>query len=343
MKHHLNTLFVTTAGAYLAKDGESAAVRVEKQVRLRVPLHNLGGIVCFGGVGCSPALMAACAQAGVAISFLTSAGRFLARVSGFTAGNVLLRRTQYRRADDEPASLNIARNMVLAKAANSRGVLLRAARDRPESPHAEPLRSAAARVLATVDDIQRTTSCDQLRGLEGDASRVYFGAFNGLITNPSEAFVFRGRSRRPPRDNVNALLSFLYALLTHDARSACEAAGLDPAVGFLHVDRPGRPSLALDLIEEFRAFIADRVALSIINRQQVRPDGFTQNEAGGVRMSDETRKTVLMAYQQRKQERLMHPFLGEETTVGLLVHLQARLLARYLRGELDAYPAFIAR
>lgn len=343
MKHHLNTLFVTTRGAYLAKDGESLAVRIDGEVRMRIPLHNLGGVVCFGSVGCSPAAMAACASAGVAISFLSTRGRFLARVSGFTPGNVLLRRQQYRQADDESAALSIARNMVLAKVANSRSVLLRSARDRPENPQAEALRSAAAYLLATLDDIQQATSPDRLRGLEGDASRAYFSAFNGLITNPSEAFVFHGRSRRPPRDNVNALLSFLYAVLTHDARSACEAAGLDPAVGFLHADRPGRPGLALDLIEEFRAFIADRVALNIINRQQVRPQQFIHDPAGGVKMNDDARKTVLTTYQQRKQETLLHPFLSEETTIGLLIHLQARLLARCLRGELDAYPAFITR
>jgi CRISPR-associated protein Cas1 len=341
MKQHLNTLFVTTDGAYLIKDAEAVAVRIDGQIRLRVPLHNLGAIVCFGGIGCTPPLMAACAKAGVAISFLTTAGRFLARVAGFTPGNVLLRREQYRRADDPQAAAAIARNMVLAKVANSRSVLLRAARDRPESPAAESLRAIAARLLNVLDDVQATADLDRLRGLEGDAAQAYFGVFNGLITNA--AFVFNGRTRRPPQDNVNALLSFLYSMLTQDARAACEAAGLDPAVGYLHADRPGRPSLALDLIEEFRAFIADRVALTLVNRQQVRSEGFTRDDAGGVTMDDDTRKTVLTVYQQRKQETLVHPFIGEETTIGLLVHLQARLLARFLRGELDAYPAFIAR
>ncbi|MGD8450181.1 MAG: type I-C CRISPR-associated endonuclease Cas1c [Phycisphaerae bacterium] len=343
MKQHLNTLYVTTHGAYLAKDGEAVAVRVDGECRLRVPLLNLGGVVCFGGVGASPPLMAACAKAGVALSFLTSSGRFLARVSGFTPGNVLLRREQYRQADDEPAALAIARNSVLAKIANSRAVLQRGARDRPDAPGSDTLRAAADYLTQALHDVEHTTSLDQLRGLEGDASRVYFGTFNGLITRPDESFTFRGRSRRPPLDNVNALLSFLYAILTHDARSACEATGLDPAVGFLHRDRPGRPGLALDLIEEFRAYLADRVALSLINRQQVRAAGFVQGETGGVTMDDETRKTVLVTYQKRKQDVVEHPFLKEKTTVGLLVHLQARLLARYLRGELDAYPALIMK
>ena len=343
MKQHLNTLFVTTPGAYLAKDGEAVAVRIQNQVRLRIPLHNLGSIVCFGGIGCSPALMAACARAGAAISFLSRRGYFLSRVIGFTPGNVLLRREQYRRADDEPASLAIARNMVLAKIANSRTILLRGARDRPEGPQAEALRMAAIRLSQALNDVEHAGGLDQLRGLEGDASRTYFGVFNNLITQPGEVFSLVGRNRRPPLDNVNAMLSFLYTMLAHDARSACEAVGLDAAVGFLHADRPGRPGLALDLMEEFRAFIADRVVLSVINRQQVRPEGFVRDEAGGVTMDDNTRKTAITTYQQRKQEILMHPFLGEDTTIGLLVHLQARLLARYLRGELDAYPPFIAK
>ncbi|MCK4342695.1 MAG: type I-C CRISPR-associated endonuclease Cas1, partial [Phycisphaerae bacterium] len=342
MKQHLNTLFVTTHGAYLAKDGQAVAVRVARELRLRVPLHNLGGIVCFGRVGCSPALMGMCAKAGVAITFLTQHGRLLARVTGFTPGNVLVRREQYRRADDPVASTLIARDVLTAKVANSRSVLLRAARDYPASAQASEISHAAARLGHALADVQRADNLEQLRGLEGDAARCYFAVFNGLITNQGDGFVFRGRNRRPPLDNVNALLSFLYTMLTHDARSACEAAGLDPAVGFLHRDRPGRPGLALDLVEEFRAYLADRVTLSLINRQQVRPPGFLKMDSGAVVMDEQTRKTVITAYQKRKQETVTHPFLGEKTTVGLLVHLQARLLSRYLRGELDAYPAFIA-
>jgi CRISPR-associated protein Cas1 len=343
VKQHLNTLFVTTPGAYLAKDGQSVAVRMDRQVRIRVPLHNLGSVVCFGAVGCSPAVMAACAKAGIAFTLLSARGRLLARVTGFTPGNVLLRREQYRRADEEAAAIMIARSIVLAKVANSRVVLLRAARDRPQSTACEVLRQAAHRLAQVFADAQHVGGLDRLRGLEGDASRAYFAAFNGMITNDHDAFVLHGRTRRPPRDNVNALLSFLYSILMHDARTACEAAGLDPGVGFLHTDRPGRPSLALDLMEEFRAFLADRVTLSLINRQQLRPSDFTCDEAGGVMLTGEARKTVLAEYQKRKQESIMHPFLEEKTTIGLLVHLQARLLARHLRDELDAYPAFIAR
>lgn len=340
MKQHLNTLFITTPGAYLAKDGRAVAVRVEKQVKLRVPLHHLGGIVCFGRVSCSPAAMGMCADAGVAISFMTEHGRFLARVSGFTPGNVLLRRAQYRVADDGAGSLAISQGIVSAKIANARAVLQRFLRDYPTQPGCPAIVKASAHLAHQVEDSQKACALDALRGVEGDAARFYFDVFNHLITSDN-GFAFNGRSRRPPMDNVNALLSFVYALLQHDARSACEAAGLDPAVGFLHRDRPGRPGLALDLMEEMRPFLADRLVFSLINRKQVQPSGFQKNEAGGIHMDDKTRKTVLVAYQQRKQKTITHPYLNEKTTVGLLVHLQARLLARYLRGDLDAYPSFV--
>lgn len=343
MKRHLNTLFVTTQGAYLSKEGQAVRVRVGSETRLRVPLHTLGGIVCFGQVTCSPFLMGMCGEAGVAVSFLTERGRFLARVHGFTPGNVLLRREQYRRADDPEASADIARAVVAGKIANARTVLLRGARDHPENGDREPLQRTVALLDRSLSDAQAAATVDVLRGVEGEAARAYFGVFNHLVTAQKEEFAFRARSRRPPLDNVNALLSFLYALLAHDLRAACEAAGLDPAVGFLHRDRPGRPGLALDLMEEFRAFLADRLALSLINRRQVQASGFRAAATGGVQMDDDTRKTVLVAYQKRKQEEIRHPFLGEKTTVGLLPHLQARLLARYLRGEMDGYPPFLWR
>jgi CRISPR-associated protein Cas1 len=341
MKQHLNTLFVTTQGAYLAKEGEAVVVRVERKTRLRVPLHTLGGIVCFGQVSCSPFLMGMCGEKGVAISFFTERGRFLARVNGFTSGNVLLRREQYRRADDPQSSVDISSAIVAAKIANSRTVLLRGARDHSKNGEPAALRHAAIQLDRCLADAQRATNLDTLRGVEGEAARIYFGVFNHLITMQQETFSFQTRSRRPPLDNVNALLSFLYAMLSHDARAACEAAGLDPAVGFLHRDRPGRPGLALDLMEEFRAFLTDRLALSLINRRQVQDSGFRRSESGGIAMDDDTRKTVLVAYQKRKQEEIQHPFLEEKTTVGLLVHLQARLLARFIRGDLDGYPPFI--
>lgn len=341
MKQHLNTLYVTTPGAYLKKDGEAVAVVIERETRLRMPLHHLGAIVAFGSVGASPGLMAACGQAGVAISFLSHSGRFMARVTGFTQGNVLLRREQYRRADDAAFALSVARPIVQAKIANARGVLLRATRDHPDSPAVPDLSRIAERLKQTLDDVERADNADSLRGLEGDAARHYFSVFNGLITAGQEYFIMKGRSRRPPLDPVNALLSFVYSMLTQDARAACETCGLDSAVGFLHADRPGRPALALDLIEELRPFLADRLVLSLINRRQVSPEGFVLLENGAVEMNDETRKTVLTALQKRKQEEITHPFLNEATTVGLIPHLQARLLARFIRGELDGYPPFL--
>lgn len=343
MKQHLNTLFVTTQGAYVGKDGQSVVVRVDGESRLQLPMHNLSGIMCFGQVSCSPWLMEACAQNGITISFVSERGRFLAAVHGFSPGNVLLRREQYRRADDLEASLAIARNVIAAKIANSRRVLLRGARDYKESPKQVELSAAAARLAACVPQARAASSLDLLRGIEGESAALYFAAFNGLLTAQQDAFPMRKRTRRPPMDRMNALLSFLYAMLAHDARGACESVGLDAAVGFLHRDRPGRPGLALDLMEEFRAFLADRVALNLVNRQQVRPDGFRESETGGTEMNDETRKVVITAYQERKQKELIHPFLGESVSAGLLVQLQARLLARHLRGDLDVYPAFIAK
>ncbi len=343
MKQHLNTLFVTTDGAYLAKDGQAVAVRLEKKTKLRVPLHNLDGIVCFGRIGVSPLLMAACGEVGVTISMVDANGRFRAAIVGFSPGNVLLRRTQYRVADDAETSCQIARVMVAAKLANCRSVLLRAARDTSDTPRQEILIAAGKRLVTNVEAARSCTSLDSLRGIEGEGAATYFDAFGTMINIDGEDFAFKSRSRRPPFDPVNALLSFLYAMLAHDARSACEATGLDAAVGFLHRDRPGRPGMALDLMEEFRPFLADRLVLSLINRRQVSAHGFTTSASGAVAMDDATRKTVLTAYQHRKQKALLHPYLREKTSVGIMVHLQARLLARHLRGDIDAYPAFIWR
>jgi CRISPR-associated protein Cas1 len=341
MKRHLNTLYVTTQGAYLAKDGEAVAVRKEKEVLLRIPIHTLGGIVCFGQVGFSPYLLGLCGESGVAVSFLTENGRFLARMQGPTSGNVLLRREQYRIADEAEVCARIVRALVTAKVANCRTVLLRSVRDHPEAAGAELLRNAAALLARSLAALREDSSVDELRGTEGNAARIYFESFDPLIVQQKETFSFRERSRRPPLDNVNALLSFLYTLLRHDVQAALESVGLDPAVGFLHRDRPGRPGLALDLMEELRAYLADRLALSLINLQQVRAAGFSRNETGGVVMDEATRKTVLTAYQKKKQEEILHPFLKEKTTVGLLPYVQAALLARYLRKDLDGYPAFL--
>lgn len=341
MKRLLNTLYVTTQQAYLARDGETVLVRVERETKLRVPIHNLGGIVCFGRVSCSPPLMELCGQRNVAISFLSERGKFYARVQGPVSGNVLLRREQYRRADDAATSAGIARSIIVAKIANSRTVLLRAAREQNDAEITRSLTNAAQRLAGLLEDLPETTPLESARGSEGEAARTYFGVFDHLITMQKECFFFHGRNRRPPLDNMNALLSFIYTLLTHDAAAALETVGLDPAVGFLHRDRSGRPGLALDLMEEFRPFLADRLALSLVNRQQIRGKGFRTTESGAVTMDDETRKKVLVAYQKRKQEDITHPFLGEKIALGLLPHAQALLLARYLRRDLDAYPPFL--
>jgi CRISPR-associated protein Cas1 len=342
MRQHLNTLFVTLESAWLSKDGAAISIRHEGETKLRVPFHNLDGIVAFGWDTCaSAALMAACAENNVSLSFHSPHGKFLAASNGFTSGNILLRREQYRRADDPGATLDLARNIIIAKLANCRTVLQRALRDHPSPETASSLKTTASYMKNRIQAAQLAKLTDELRGVEGEAAAAYFAAFPQLINNPDDAFLFDGRSRRPPLDPVNALLSFVYTLLTHDIRSACESCGLDPQCGFLHRDRPGRPSLALDLMEEFRPMLADRLALSLINRKQLNRRDFDYKESGAVLLKEGSRKTVLQAWQERKQTEIMHPFLQEKTTVGLLPHLQARLLARHLRNDLDAYPAFL--
>lgn len=343
MKKLLNTLFVTTQGAYLNKDGETVTVNVDHEVKLRIPIHTLGGVVCFGQVSMSPFLMGLCAERGVTVSFVSAYGKFLARVQGPVSGNVLLRREQYRRADNLEASAFMARTVVSAKIANSRAVLRRALRDHSEKVEDDVLRVAADRLSAILMHLKHDLSLDRVRGFEGEAANVYFGVFDHLIVSQKEDFQFRGRNRRPPLDYVNCLLSFLYTLLMHDVSAALEVVGLDPAVGFLHRDRPGRRGLALDIMEEFRPYLADRMALSLINLGKIRAKGFKKTETGAVVMDDETRKNLLVAYQKRKQEEIMHPFIGEKVAVGLLFHVQALLLARFLRGDIDGYPPFIWR
>ena len=341
MKKHLNTLFVTTQGAYLSKEGETVLVKVEKKIRLRVPIHTLDGIVCFGNVLCSPFVMGFCAERDVAISFLSEQGRFLARVQGPVSGNVLLRRGQYRRADDMDESARMSRWVLTGKLANCRTVLKRGLRDHGDKINHAEVQESVNRLGHSLENLDPGLPLNSLRGIEGEAARVYFSVFNHLIVNQKDAFVFKERNRRPPLDRVNCLLSFIYTLLVHDVRSALESVGLDPAVGFLHRDRPGRPGLALDMMEEFRPFVADRLVLSLINLNKLREGGFTESESGAVLMDDETRKTVLVAYQKRKQDEILHPFIEEKLTIGMLFFIQALLLARYFRGDLDGYPSFI--
>lgn len=339
MKKLLNTLYVTTPGAGLRKDGENVVVEVDGAERGRVPLHLLGSLVAFGPIWASPALMEACGRGGVTLVFLDRNGRFQARVEGPVSGNVLLRRAQYRASD---AAADIVAGLVAGKVANQRAVLLRSLRDHGDT--AEPAdRAAVEGAAARLADILRRLSrpglsVDHLRGLEGEAGNAYFSVFDRLIRSPDPELRFRGRSRRPPLDPVNALLSFFYTLLVHDCRAALESVGLDPAVGFLHRDRPGRPSLALDLMEELRPVLADRLTLSLLNRRQLRAGDFRTADGGAVLLTDDARKLALTAWQERKREERQHPFLGEKAPLGLVPYLQAQLLARHLRGDLDAYP-----
>ena len=340
-KRLLNTLYVTTQGAYLRKEGETGIVEVERETRLRLPLLNLGGVVCFGNVLCSPFLLGACAEAGIGVSFLTENGRHLADVVGAPSGNVLLRRAQYRLADEPTACAALARAFVAGKLANTRHALRRAARESSaeDAPAIEAGAVAVGHRLRALAEPTLTT--DAIRGIEGEAAARYFEVFSLFVSTARRVeFPFGDRNRRPPLDRVNALLSYLYTLLRFDAAGALAAHGLDPAVGFLHRDRPGRDGLALDLMEELRAPLADRLALALINRQQIQARHFRSAETGAVLLTDEGRKEVLSAWQKRKQEEIEHAFLEEKLPIGLVLHAQALLLARHLRGDLDAYPPF---
>lgn len=343
MKKLLNTLFVTTQGAYLSKQGETVLVKVERETKLQLPIHTLDGIVCYGNVGCSPFLLGMCADRDVSVSFMTEYGRFLACVRGPVSGNVMLRREQYRRADDSSASSEIARSILTGKFVNCRSVLQRILRDHRDKVDYESIGIASDRIKQSIRQIRSDLPLDVVRGLEGEVARTYFNVFDHLILSQKDAFIFENRNKRPPQDKVNCLLSFIYTLVMHDIRSALESVGLDPSVGFLHRDRPGRHGLALDLMEEFRPFLADRLALSLINLMQVNKKGFTKSDSGAVLMDDKTRKAVLVAYQKRKQDEIVHPFTSEKMQTGLLFYMQAMLFARFLRGDMDGYPAFIWR
>jgi len=344
MRRHLNTLYVTTQDAWLNKDGENVVVSVENKERGRVPLHTIGAITGFGRVLLSPPLLGACAEAGITVNFMTESGRFWARVEGPVSGNVHLRRTQYRWSDDNQRRDAIIKSIVVGKILNQRAVLTRAVRDHSSTmaqADGDAVTAAADRLANIVRRTEKPMDGDQLRGAEGEAGMVYFSVFDHVVRGDKPFFTFSSRSRRPPMDAVNALLSFVYSLLTSDIRGALESVGLDPAVGYLHVDRPGRPSLALDMMEEFRPFFADRLVLSLINRRQITAKDFRTLDNGATLLTDDGRKSVLVAYQERKRDEIHHAFLDEKITVGLLWFIQAQLLARHLRGDLDAYPPFI--
>ena len=337
----LNTLFVLTENAVVALDGEALVVRVEKEKKMSVPIHHLGSVCLFGTAHITGPALARCAKEGRAVNYLDFAGRFQARVEGPTSGNILLRLAQFAAHADPLRTTHICRCIVAGKLRNQRQNLLRSARDTKDERSQTLLYAASDAIARLVPSLLNQEDADSVRGIEGQGSAVYFEVFGRMLTVPPSEFAFTTRSRRPPRDRVNALLSFLYALLTADCKAACEGVGLDPQLGFLHVPRPGRPSLALDLMEEFRPVLAERLALTLLNRRQLRPSHFDDLDGGSVLLSESGRKIVLSAYSERKKEDIEHPFLKESAPLGLLPHLQARLLARHLRGDLDHYPPFL--
>ena len=341
MKKLLNTLYVTSENSYLALDGENIVVLEDKQEIGRLPLHNLDSVVSFGYRGTSPALMGACAERNISLCYVSPQGKFLARVSGRTKGNVILREQQYKSSCDEKVSFSIAQNCIIGKVFNARWVLERAVRDHSLQIDVDRVKDASEKLKNSLEYIRNCKSKEQLRGYEGEAASIYFSVFNELILQQKTDFVFGGRSKRPPMDNVNAMLSFVYTLLTNQIASALECVGLDPYVGYLHTERPGRVSLALDLIEELRAVLADRFVLSLINKKIVSKKNFKIKENGAVLMNDELRKKLLTEWQNKKKESLTHPYLKEKIQWGMVPYVQAMLLARYLRGDLDGYPVFL--
>ena len=340
MRKLLNILYVQTQGMYLRQEGETVVVERERQVVARIPIHTLSGIVCFGNVLCSPFLLGLCGERGVHVSFLSEHGRFLARVEGPVSGNVLLRTAQMHAADDPQHAVSLATSFVAGKIMNARTIIQRRLRDHGSDSDCD---NAVKNLAGMVHLLRHADNMDVVRGVEGSAAVSYFSVFNKLIVAQNDSFSITGRNRRPPLDPMNALLSFLYTLLAHDCTGALQSVGLDPQIGFLHALRPGRPSLALDLMEEFRAPIADRLALSLVNLQQLSPKSFKMQESGAVEMTEDAIKTVLQAWQKKKQETIQHPFLDEKVEIGLLPFVQALLLARHLRGDLDAYPPFLLK
>lgn len=341
MKQLLNTLFVTSEDIYLSVEGENVLANRGQQVVARYPLHTLQSIVSFSYAGCSPALMGACAQRGIGLAFCTPRGRFLARVCGESSGNVLLRREQYRAADDPRRSCAIARNMIFGKLSNSAASIQRTLRDHAPRVADCGLEKAAGQIRELLPLVLEASDMEALRGQEGIGAASYFGVFDHLLLNRKEDFYFHGRNRRPPLDRVNAMLSFAYSLLAHDCASALESVGLDAYVGFLHRDRPGRTSLALDLMEELRPCMADRFVLTLVNNRMVKPEDFQSQDSGAVLLTEEGRKKFLKAWQERKRDTLTHPYLNEKMSWGMIPYVQALLLARYLRNDLDAYPPFL--
>lgn len=341
MRHLLNTLFITSEDSYLSLENENVVINRGSEVLKKLPLRMFEQILSFSYMGASPALLGACAKRGIAFCFYKPSGRFLARVAGSNNSNVLLRKEQYRVSDSEERSCKVARNFIVGKIYNSRSVLERAKRDHALSVDVESLADASHEMMRLARLAKNCTDLAVLRGLEGDAASLYFAQFNELILQKKLYFKFNGRIKRPPTDPVNALLSFAYTILANDCAAALEGVGLDPYVGFLHRDRPGRASLALDLMEEFRSIIADRFVLTLINNRVVNEKSFSVQENGSVLLTDDARRLFLDSWQKRKQDIIMHPFLQEKVPWGLLPFVQAQLLARFIRGDMEEYPAYL--
>jgi CRISPR-associated protein Cas1 len=341
MKELLNTLYIFTPGTQLHVESETVRVEVDRETRAQIPMHHLGGLCCFGRVHITPQLIEKFTQEGRFVNWFSEGGRFLARAVGRTSGSVHLRMAQVHVHDDLRRRLPIAKNIVAAKIQNSRATLMRSARDAKSPQDKARLEAASKQLILPLGDCRNCTDLDQLRGVEGAASMTYFGAFRAMVGAQRGDFTFGGRSRRPPRDRVNAMLSLAYALLLTDCISALEGVGLDPQVGMLHSVRAGRPALALDLMEEFRAVVSDRLVLTLINRQQVKGDDFEQREGGGTYLNEQGRKTLVVQYQEKKRREIPHPYLEKQVAYGLLPHLQARLLSRHMRGETEIYPAWL--
>lgn len=340
MKKLLNTLYVTMQDSYLSLDGENVVIVDQEKEVGRVPLHNLEAIVSFGYRGASPALMGGCASRNISLCFLTPSGKFLARVTGSIRGNVLLRKRQYEVSNDKNVSMGVAKNCILGKVYNTRWVLERVIRDHSLQVDTEKIKRVSEFLKNSLKNIAECTDMDQLRGYEGEAASLYFSVFDQMILQQKKVFAFSGRNKRPPMDNTNAMLSFVYTLLTNMIASALETVGLDPYVGFMHTDRPGRVSLALDLIEELRPVLADRFVITLINKKMVSGKDFCKKEDGAVIMNDKARKQLLTEWQNKKKEVITHPYLGEKVEWGMIPFVQSMLLARYLRGDIDEYPPF---
>lgn len=341
MRKLLNTLYITNKLCYLSKDRENIVITIDDKEVKRFPIHILEGVICFNYNGISPGVIRLCNENHISIAILTPYGKFCGRFIGKTNGNVYLRREQYRIADDEEKSLKVSKNFIIGKLNNSRKILMRLIRDHKEKINSEKVQKTVDNLMEQIKKIQTVNNKDSLRGIEGESARNYFSNFSEMILSQKEHFIFNERNKRPPKDRVNALLSFLYSLLTYEVQSALESVGLDSYVGFFHTDRPGRAGMALDMMEELRAYMVDRLAITLINRKQIDSRGFEKKENESVLLNEKGRNIVIEAWQKKKQEEIMHPYIEEKISIGLLPYVQAQLLARYIRGDINEYPPFL--